>query len=106
MIKKILFTLFLFVSLLGFSQEKTIDDISTAPNTFKISTKITFQTTNNSKITLKVKNVLGKTVFKKEYETEIGKNTITFYKNDLAAGMYIYSIQNEESITSKRFVIQ
>ena len=106
MIKKLLFTLFLFVSLLGFSQEKTIDDISTAPNPFKISTKITFQTTKNSKITLKVKNVLGKTVFKKEYETEVGKNTITFYKNDLAAGMYIYSIQNEESITSKRFVIQ
>ncbi len=106
MIKKLLFTLFLFVSILGFSQEKTIDNISTAPNPFTISTKITFFTTSKSTITLKVKNVLGKTVFKKEYETKIGKNSIPFYKNDLAAGMYIYSIQNEESITSKRFVIQ
>ncbi len=106
MIKKLLFTIFLFVTLLGFSQEKTIDDISTAPNPFTISTKITFFTTSKSTITLKVKNVLGKTVFKKEYETKIGKNSIAFYKNDLAAGMYIYSIQNEESITSKRFVIQ
>ena len=106
MIKKLLLTLFLFVSLLGFSQEKTIDNISTAPNPFTISTKITFFTTSKSTITLKVKNVLGKTFFKKEYKTKIGKNSIPFYKNDLAAGMYIYSIQNEESITSKRFVIQ
>lgn len=106
MIKKLLLTLFLFITLLGFSQEKTIDKISTAPNPFTISTKITFYTTSKSAITLKVKNVLGKTVFKKEYETKIGKNSIAFYKNDLAAGMYIYSIQNEESITSKRFVIQ
>jgi hypothetical protein len=106
MIKKILLTLFLFVSLLGFSQEKTIEDISTAPNPFTNSTKITFSTKSKSTITLKVKNILGKTVFKKEYDTEIGKNTISFYKNDLAAGMYIYSIQNEDSITSKRFVIQ
>jgi len=106
MIKKLLFTLLLFVSLLGFSQEKTIEDISTAPNPFTISTKISFSTQSKSTVTLKVKNILGKTVFKKEYQTEIGKNSITFYKNDLAAGMYIYSIQNEESITSKRFVIQ
>lgn len=106
MIKKLLFTLFLFVSLLGFAQEKTIKDISTAPNPFTISTKISFSAQSKSTVTLKVKNILGKTVFKKEYTTEIGKNSITFYKNDLAAGMYIYSIQSEESITSKRFVIQ
>ena len=106
MIKKILFTIFLVAATLGFSQEKTIENISTAPNPFSVSTKISYQATTASKITLKVKNVLGKTVFKKEYDTKIGKNTILFYKNDLAAGMYIYSIQNEKSITSKRFVIQ
>ena len=53
-----------------------------------------------------IKNVLGKTVFKKKYKTKDGKNTISFYKNNLSTGMYFYSIQNEERIISKRFVIK
>jgi hypothetical protein len=53
-----------------------------------------------------VRNVLGKTVFTKTYTIKSGKNNITFYKNDIAAGVYIYSIQNNKNIISKRFVIQ
>ena len=106
MIKKILFILFLFVISIGFSQEKTIDKLSTSPNPFENSTKITFDTSNNSSIILSVKNVLGKTVYKKTYKTTKGKNLITFYKDDLAAGMYIYSIQDTKKIISKRFVIK
>lgn len=106
MVKKILFILFLFVSTIGFSQEKSIDKLSTSPNPFENSTKITFNATTKSSIILSVKNVLGKTVFKKTYKTEIGKNSITFYKDDLAVGMYIYSIQDNKKIISKRFVIK
>lgn len=98
--------LFLCVIAVGFSQENEIEDVSTAPNPFKQNTNITFKITTNSTITLLVKDVLGKIVFKKDFQTEIGKNTIPFYKNDLKAGMYIYSIQNKKKIVSKRFVIQ
>ena len=52
MIKKILFTIFLVATTLGFSQEKTIENISTAPNPFSVSTKISYQATTASKITL------------------------------------------------------
>ena len=106
MIKKILFILFLFISIIGFSQEKSIDKLSAAPNPFTNSTKITFNSFNNSTIILSVKNVLGKTVFKKTIKTKIGKNSIPFYKNDLSRGMYIYSIQDKKKIISKRFVIK
>jgi hypothetical protein len=90
----------------AFSQEESINKLATAPNPFTNSTKITFNAINDSTVILKVKNVLGKTVFNKTYKTEKGKNTITFYKNELSTGIYIYSIQDANKIISKRFVIQ
>jgi hypothetical protein len=106
MIKKILFILFLSITSLGFSQEKTIDGLSAAPNPFTNSTKISFTSTSSTNILFTVKNVLGKTVFKKNFLIKSGKNTIPFYKNNLSKGMYIYSIQNKEKTTSKRLVIR
>ncbi|WP_298881082.1 T9SS type A sorting domain-containing protein [uncultured Polaribacter sp.] len=106
MIKKILFILFLSITTLGFSQEKTIEDLSAAPNPFTNYTNIIFTSTTNSEINFTVKNVLGKTVFKQKVKTKSGKNSIPFYKNNLPTGMYIYSIQNNKKIISKRFVIR
>lgn len=106
MIKKILFILLLSITSLGFSQEKPLESLSAAPNPFTNSTKISFTSTANSNVFFSVKNVLGKTVFRKKIKTKSGKNTIPFYKNDLPSGMYIYSIQNKKKIISKRFVIK
>lgn len=109
MIKKILFILLLSVSFVGFSQEKVekaIENLSAAPNPFTNSTKITFTAKETTDVYFTVKNVLGKTVFKKTIKTKIGKNTLPFYKEDLATGMYIYSIRDKKKITSKRFVIK
>ena len=106
MIKKILFILLLTISSLGFSQKKQIDGLSAAPNPFTNSTKIKFTSTSTSEIIFSVKNVLGKTVFKKTYTSKKGGNPILFFKNDLLAGMYIYSIQDKKNIISKRFVVR
>ena len=106
MVKKLLFILFISISSIIFSQEKNIEKLSAAPNPFRNSTKITFNSTNNTTVLLSVKNVLGKTVYKKKFKTKIGNNSIPFYKNDLATGMYIYSIQDKKKIISKRFVIK
>ena len=106
MIKKVLFTLLLILCFKGFSQEKPITKLSTAPNPFANETKISFNTSRDASVTLTVRNILGKTVFKKVYVAKIGINTIPFYKNNLVAGMYLYSIQNNKTLISKRFVIQ
>jgi hypothetical protein len=106
MIKKLLFILFLSMPIIGFSQEKNISNLATAPNPFTNTTEISFNASFDTFIILKVRNILGKTVFKKTYPVKSGKNNITFYKNDIASGMYIYSIQNKNKIISKRFVIQ
>jgi len=104
--KKIFFTLLFFAVIVAFSQEKSITKLSTAPNPFTNSTKVTFNITNTNPVIFTVKNVLGKTVFTQKIKTVKGKNSVPFYKGKLSTGIYIYSLQNENQIISKRFVIQ
>lgn len=104
--KKLLFTLFLFVSTFAFSQEKSIEKLSAFPNPFSNSTKITFTSNNSSQVIFTVKNVLGKTVFTQNIKTVNGKNSVPFSKGNLSTGIYIYTLQNKNQITSKRLVIQ
>jgi hypothetical protein len=85
MIKKLLFILFLSISTIGFSQEKSIEKLSAAPNPFTNSTKITFNSTSNSEIIFKVLDVLGKTVYEEKVKASIGSNSLTFEKGDLLA---------------------
>ena len=106
MIKKILFILFLCISTIGFSQEKSIAELSATPNPFVNSTNILFTSKKASTLIFTVKNILGKTVFKKTFKTEKGKNSIPFSKGNLLSGMYIYTLQDSKNILSKRFVIQ
>ncbi|MCD8405287.1 T9SS type A sorting domain-containing protein [Tenacibaculum dicentrarchi] len=105
MVKKILF-LFLLVTVAGFSQEKQLDKLVASPNPFRNNTTIFIDSKNNQTVFLSVKNILGKTVFYKEIKIEIGRNKIPFECNDLKAGMYIYAIQSNKEVISKRFVIK
>lgn len=104
--KELFFTLFVLISMVGFSQEKSIEKLSAYPNPFSYSTKITFNTALSSQITFTVKNVLGKTVYTQKIKAIKGKNSVPFFKGNLSSGIYIYTLQNKNLITSKRFVIQ
>jgi hypothetical protein len=106
MIKKLLFILFLSLFTFGFSQEKSIETLSAAPNPFTNYTKITFNSSSNSSIIFSVIDVLGKTVYKENIKSNIGHNSFNFEKGNLLTGIYIYTLQDRESIISKRFVIK
>jgi len=106
MARKLLFILILTISSIGFSQEKSIEKLSAAPNPFTNSTKISFKSIDNSPVIFKIKKNLGKTVFKENLKTIAGNNLVSFYRGTLKTYMYIYSIQNKERIISKRFVIK
>lgn len=84
MTKKLLFILLILISFIGFSQEKTLKSLSSVPNPFTNTTQISFSSSFDSSIQLTVINILGTTVFKKTYKTNVGKNIIPFYKNNLA----------------------
>lgn len=106
MIKKILFVFAFFIISVSFSQEKNIEKLMAAPNPFSNSTTISFDSKNDVKATLTVKNILGKVVYQKSIQAEKGNNAIPFLKGDLTSGIYIYTIQSKENTISKRLVIQ
>lgn len=106
MIKKLLLILFISVTTIVSSQEKSISNLSAAPNPFNISTQITFTSSKTSNVIFTIINVLGKTVHKKVFKAKKGLNNIPFSKGNLNTGVYIYSLQNETKIISKRFVIK
>ena len=105
MIKKVLFTLFLFSATLAFSQ-KSLTKLSAVPNPFVNETKINFVSDSDQMIVLSVRNVLGRTVYTRRLKVTKGKNSIPFSKDNLRSGMYIYAIQNSKELVSKRFVIK
>lgn len=110
MIKKILFVLCFSVVSISFSQEKSLEKslekLTAAPNPFKTTTNISFSSSKKSNVIFTVRNILGKTIHKQVFKTKIGKNNIPFSKGKLKTGVYIYAIQNDQKIISKRFVIK
>ena len=105
MLKKLLFTLLLLSATVAFSQ-KSLTKVSAVPNPFVNETKIKFTSDKDQMVTLSVKNVLGKTIYTKKHKVKKGLNSIPFLKNNLRSGMYIYALQNNRELVSKRFVIK
>lgn len=113
--KKLLLIAFLFISASAFAQQtkvnddanqKTISKVTSSPNPFTSTTQISFNNKKNQKVVLTIKNLLGKTVYKFTLDSKKGNNSIPFYRNDLVSGIYIYTIQTDEEIISKRLVIR
>ncbi|WBX74325.1 T9SS type A sorting domain-containing protein [Tenacibaculum pacificus] len=105
MAKKILFFL-LLITISSFSQQKSIDKLVASPNPFVNNTTIFVNSTSKQAVILTVRNILGKTVYSKQVDVINGRNSILFNRNDLKSGMYIYAIQSNKEIISKRFVIK
>ncbi|MCT4698035.1 MULTISPECIES: T9SS type A sorting domain-containing protein [Tenacibaculum] len=106
MVKKILLLFLLTITLSSFSQEKSIDKLVASPNPFTNSTTIFVNSKTSQTVILTVRNVLGKTVYSKKLKVINGRNSIPFNRNDLKSGMYIYAIQSNKEVISKRFVIR
>ncbi|WP_372744727.1 T9SS type A sorting domain-containing protein [Lutibacter sp.] len=117
--KKLLIILLLFCSSFGFAQQttnnaalnknqniETISVLSASPNPLSIKTQISFVSNKGQLIEFSVKNLLGKTVYNERIEVSVGNNSIQFNRNNLPQGMYIYSLQTDTEIISKRLVIK
>lgn len=85
---------------------KAILSVSASPNPFDVRTKIIFRLREDHLVQFSVKNLLGKTVYFEKMDAKRGSNSIVFDKDKLIKGMYIYSIQIENQIVSKRLIIR
>lgn len=117
--KKLLLLIFLLVFSYSFAQQRGISNevkgdkppvtllsVSAYPNPFTVNTQIKFKSTKEQTVEFTVKNLLGKTVYREIINTKAGYNAIPFSRNDLTKGMYIYSLQTDSEIVSKRLVIK
>jgi hypothetical protein len=84
----------------------TLLSVSAYPNPFISDTNINFRSVKAQTIVFTVKNLLGTTVYEEQIDASSGNNTIAFNRNNLAKGMYIYSLQTDVEIVSKRLVIK
>lgn len=84
----------------------TLLSVSAYPNPFISDTNINFKSAKLQTIVFSVKNLLGTTVYEEQFEASLGNNTIAFNRNNLTKGMYIYSLQTDVEIVSKRLIIK
>lgn len=76
------------------------------PNPFNPSTKIIFTLTTNTKIKLKVFDLLGQEVAlltNREYEP--GQHEIIFDGSNLASGVYFYNLQTPTKSVTKKMAL-
>ena len=86
--------------------KQSISQVVAYPNPFNVQTTITFFSEYSQEIYFELKNVLGKRVYRIKYNASEGHNTIELTRDNLPMGMYIYSLQSDTEIISKRLVIK
>lgn len=75
------------------------------PNPVDSRAKLTF-TPNNSKLNLRVYNIIGNTVYQQAISADKGvSNTVEFDTSDWVSGVYIYSLESDNTSFSGRFVV-
>jgi hypothetical protein len=91
----------------GVASNSTVKQFSLSdnyPNPFNPSTTIKFELPEQSKVTLRVFNVLGQVVFETKDEIiAAGDHSTIFNASKLSSGFYIYSM-NATGVSGKNFV--
>jgi hypothetical protein len=117
--KKLLLLLFFIIFTSSFAQQKeknnstpkieinsTISNITAYPNPFSESTIISFTSQKEQSVEFSLKNLLGKTIFNQTHNAKKGLNSFTFKRNEFVRGIYIYTLQTQDEVISKRLIIR
>ena len=83
-----------------------IHDVVASPNPFSVTTRIRFVADEEYEIDFLVKDLLGNTIHARKLKCDKGHNSITFYRDELESGIYIYSLKTKTKVISKRIVIK
>ena len=76
------------------------------PNPFNPSTSIQFKIPENSFVTLKVYNVLGKEVATLlNEEKNAGSYEVTFNATEFSSGIYFYKIEADNFVETKKMIL-
>ncbi|MDZ4664485.1 MAG: T9SS type A sorting domain-containing protein [Bacteroidota bacterium] len=80
-------------------------ELTNIPNPFTGKTIIKFNVKDHSSMDIKIRDVLGKTVFTDIIKTKFGENTFEFDGSKLNTGIYFYTISYKNYSETKRMII-
>ncbi len=83
-----------------------IHEVVASPNPFSVATRIRYEADEAFEVDFLVKDLLGNTVYAEKRKAEKGHNSITFFRDELDSGIYIYSLKTKTKVVSKRIVIK
>ena len=80
--------------------------VQNRPNPFTDKTEIIFTAAESGVVKFKVYNVLGKLVYGENINAKRGINTVSFFANDLPAGIYLYDLSNAQQRVVRKMIIK
>lgn len=80
-------------------------ELHNIPNPFNSKTAIKFNVHDESNFTIKVLDLLGKTIHEDSFKTKFGQNNYEFDGSKLAPGLYFYTISYKNYSETKRMII-
>lgn len=83
-----------------------MNSVSAYPNPFSNTTNIVVNLSEGKAINVNVFDALGKVVFTKKTNGNVGENTIVFDGTSLTAGVYYYTVTAGYEKVTKKMVIQ
>jgi len=83
-----------------------VSGLNIVPNPFSSNATVEFNAEVAGNYTARITNLIGKEVMRKSEDVTIGSNSISINRNDLAAGVYFFSLSNGKSLLTKRFIIE
>ncbi|CAN5442906.1 hypothetical protein BH11BAC1_BH11BAC1_22300 [soil metagenome] len=90
------------ISSLGSSKFEVLQN---NPNPFHGISTVEYVSPKASMITVKVSNMLGKTIFTKMVWAKSGMNKITFNAKEFEPGIYFYTISSDKNSVTKRMIV-
>ncbi len=81
------------------------DVLQNYPNPFHGITTVSFVSPKASLVSIKVSNMLGKTVSTKTQYAKSGINRIMLNSKDFGPGIYFYTISNDKNSVTKRMIV-
>lgn len=85
--------------------ESSVAELSNYPNPFNGTTEVIFTAYKETAMTLRVYDVLGKTVYSKNFTSVGGRNSIELNAKNMEPGMYFYSVTDGNKTMTNRMVV-
>ena len=86
--------------------DNDVTSLSVYPNPFSTQTIVSFSSNIAGSFTEKLTDILGNTIFNKQMEVTLGQNTHTINRNNMAQGVYFYTISDGNSSITRKVVIE